>query len=348
MQTSLSLRSLSLISLYLNRRAFLWQMAMGAGLAVSNGGCQQAQSVAHLRIGINDWIGYAIARYAQSSGILEKRGLQVDFIEFLNLQDATRAMLRGALDATFTTTWDLLHSGLPDEQPVILMVCDISNGADGIVARSPLKTMPDLKGKRVGVKLGTINELILLEALKQYDIPLQTIKIVDISNQIAANQLKKNLIDAAVLWQPLLTQTAKDIQGSILYTTQDQDSLVVDVLATRKAFFQQKQAVISRFLWAWFDTMAILQKTPAVIFESLAKTLGYSSVDLMQDYAGVKPGTLALNRQFFGQNQRMQKILKETLELSTFNSYHSHVVHQNLLIPNHFILQAIEQWQAPV
>ncbi len=347
MKNAFSRLPLDMTALSLRRRTFLWQMMMGTGLAMGNRQCQQPQSVAHLRIGINDWIGYAIARYSKSSGILERRGLTVDFIDFINLQDATRAMLRGGLDATFTTTWDLLHSGLPDEQPVILMVCDISNGADGIVARPPVKKMSDLTGKRVGVKLGTVNELILLEALNLHNISPQKVNIVDISNQIAANQIRKNLIDAAVLWQPLLEQTAKDIQGSIVYTTQEQDSLVIDVLATRKPIFQQKREALIRFLWAWFDTMAILEKTPNIIFESLAKTLGYSSVDLIQDYAGVEPGTLALNRQFFGKNQRIKLVLRDTINLSSTDADHSRIVHHDLLVPHDFILQVIDQWQDP-
>lgn len=347
MKNSFPSWSLGWATSYLKRRNFLWQMMMGTGFTLGHWGCRPTQSIAHLRIGINDWIGYAIARYTQKTGIFEKRGLQVDFIEFINLQDATRAMLRGGLDATFSTTWDLLQAGLPNEQPVLLLICDISNGSDGIAARPPLTTMNDLQGKRIGVKLGTINELILLEALSLHGISSKKIKILDVSNQIAANQLRENLIDAAVLWQPLLEQTAQAIQGSIVYTTKDQPSLVIDVLATREQLFQEKQDAFTRFLWAWFDTMAILEKSPSVIFNSLTKILGYSTVDLIQAYAGVKPGTLALNRQFFGENKRIKQSLKDTLNLLAADENYSQTVRPDLVIPANFILQAIEQWQNP-
>ena len=244
----------------IGRRTFLSNMVMGTGLALGHWGCQPTNQITNLRIGINDWIGYAIALYAQKTGIMEKRGLQIDLIEFVNLQDATRAMLQGSLDATFSTIWDLMSTSVTSAQPVILLVTNVSHGSDGIVARSPLKSMEDLPGKRVGVKLGTVNELILLEALKLHKISPKTIKMVDISNEIAANELRNNKIDAAVMWQPLLSEIAQEIQGSIIYTTKEQDSLVVDILATTNQTFQAKKAAFGQFIWAWFDTMAILKQ----------------------------------------------------------------------------------------
>ncbi len=117
----------------IGRRRFLSNMVMGTGLALGHWGCQPTPQITNLRIGINDWIGYAIARYAQKAGIMEKRGLQIDLIEFVNLQDATRAMLQGSLDATFSTIWDLMSTSVTSVQPVILLVTNVSHGSDGIV-----------------------------------------------------------------------------------------------------------------------------------------------------------------------------------------------------------------------
>jgi ABC-type nitrate/sulfonate/bicarbonate transport system substrate-binding protein len=83
----------------MNRRSFLTAL----GLILGQVSCQNQETKTYLRIGINDWIGYAIARYTKAVGIFAQRGLEVDFIDFLNLQDATRAMMSGSLDASFST-----------------------------------------------------------------------------------------------------------------------------------------------------------------------------------------------------------------------------------------------------
>ena len=327
----------------MGRRTFLSQMAMGTGLALGHWGCQPTPQMTNLRIGINDWIGYAIALYAQKTGIMEKRGLQVDLIEFVNLQDATRAMLHGSLDATFSTIWDLMSTSVTSVQPVILLVTNVSHGSDGIVARSPLKSMKDLPGKRVGVKLGTVNELILLEALKLHKISPRVIKMVDISNEIAANELRNNKIDAAVMWQPLLSEIAEEIQGSIIYTTKDQDSLVVDILAATNQIFQEKKAAFGQFIWAWFDTMAILKQEPKIIFQFLEKELGQPRDSLLESYAGLKPGNMALNRQMLGQPQNINLVLSQTNDLLIQNN-HAQSIYSSIIIPSDFLNSNLDQW----
>jgi NitT/TauT family transport system substrate-binding protein len=327
----------------IGRRTFFSQMVMGTGLAVTHWGCQSTPPLTSLRIGINDWIGFAIARYAKHSGLMKKRGLEIDLIEFMNLQDATRAVLRGSLDATFSTTWDLMNTSVLSAQPVILLVADVSYGSDGIVARTPLKSMKDLKGKRVGVKLGTINELILLEALNFYQISQKAITMIDVSNEIAADKLRTNKIDAAVMWQPLLGQTAKEIQGSIIYTTKEQDSLVLDILVTTNPIFQQKKSAFQQFIWAWFDAMAILKQEPEIVFEFLEKELGQSRDSLIQSYAGLKPGNIDLNRQMLGQSQKINFVLSQTNDL-LIQHHHSQTIRSSIIIPSDFITSSLDQW----
>jgi NitT/TauT family transport system substrate-binding protein len=327
----------------IGRRTFLSQMVMGTGLALTQSGCQSTPSLASLRIGINDWIGFAIARYAKHSGLMEKRGLEIDLIEFMNLQDATRAVLRGSLDATFSTTWDLMNTSVLSAQPVILLVADVSHGSDGIVARSPLKSMKDLKGKRVGVKLGTINELILLEALNLHQISRKEIEMIDLSNEIAADELRNKKIDAAVMWQPLLGQTAKEIQGSIIYTTKDQDSLVLDILVTSNPTFQRKKSAFQKFIWAWFDAMAVFEKEPETVFEFLEKELGQSRESLIESYAGLKPGNIDLNHQMLGQSHKIDFLLSQTDDLLIQNN-HSQTIRSSIIIPSYFITSSLDQW----
>jgi NitT/TauT family transport system substrate-binding protein len=156
-------------------------------LAMMGNGCHENEESHPLRIGINDWIGYQIIRYAQQSHLLKKRQISLDLIYFSNLQDATRAMLNGALDATFTTLWDLMQPSPYHERvkPMILWITDISHGSDGIVARPPVQSLADLKGKKVGVKFGTINQLILLEAIALNHLSAQDLIWINLVDDVA-------------------------------------------------------------------------------------------------------------------------------------------------------------------
>ncbi|MCC3508139.1 MAG: ABC transporter substrate-binding protein [Microcoleus sp. PH2017_17_BER_D_A] len=204
---------------------------------------------------ITSWVGFDIALYAQASGIFKQRGLKVELIRFENQQDSSRAAMRGSSDAAFTSFWDVMQVDSGDSKPLVLMTTNISAGADGIVAQQRIKSVANLQGKKVGAKLGTVNHLILLEALKVNQIKPSNVQILDYSNEVSAQKIKEGEIDAAILWEPMLGDTAKSINGNIIYTTKQVDSLVIDTLMSSDKIVKAKKAELKQFMLAWFDVM---------------------------------------------------------------------------------------------
>ncbi|MFN9942623.1 MAG: ABC transporter substrate-binding protein, partial [bacterium] len=96
-----------------------------------------------------------------------------------------------------------------EEKPVVVMVVDISAGSDGIAASPDIKSVKDLKGKKVSAKFSTVSHLVLLEALQANQIKPEEVEVLDVINERAANMLKKGEISAATLWEPLMQSTAK-------------------------------------------------------------------------------------------------------------------------------------------
>ena len=50
---------------------------------------------------------------------------------------------------------------------VIILITDYSNGNDMIVARPGIRSVADLKGKKIGVEIGLVDHLLLLDGLKK-------------------------------------------------------------------------------------------------------------------------------------------------------------------------------------
>ena len=259
-----------------NFLSFLFVLTLGLTLVVNGCVGRDNNELKTLKIGINDWPGYNIALYGEEAGLFAKRGLDVDFIPFDNLQDASRAVLSGSLDATFSTMWDAMQVDSRKDKPALVMVTDISAGSDGIVAQKQIQSIKDLRGKKVAAKLGTVNHLILLEALQLEQIPPQEVEIVDLDNDIAQEELKKGKIDGAVLWEPSLSSTAEAIEGNILFTTKDVDSLVIDCLMTRSSFVISNKDKLTQFMLAWFDIMDAVENQPKKVFAVVANQLGQS------------------------------------------------------------------------
>ncbi|MEG3849200.1 ABC transporter substrate-binding protein [Microcoleus sp. herbarium19] len=306
----------------------------------------QNQPLKPLRVGITSWVGFDIAFYAEPSGILKQRGVEVELIRFENQQDASRAVMRGALDAAFVSLWDVMQAEPGDGTPLVLMTTNISAGADGIVAKPEIKSVADLRGKKVGAKLGTVNHLILLEALIAHKIKPSEVQILDYSNDVAAEKIETGGIDAAVLWQPLLGEIAKKIKGNALYTTKQVDSLVIDILMSSDSRVKAKKAQLKQLMLAWFDVMHAVETSPTKVFETVGEKLGQSGESFARDYAGLKPGNITLNRRMFAENGRLNSAKTELVQLLQSDPRHGRAIREDVKIDGSLVNEAMAGWKS--
>jgi NitT/TauT family transport system substrate-binding protein len=297
-----------------------------------------------LRVGIANWAGFDIALYAQQAELFKKRGLEVEFTRFQSSQDASRAVMNGSLDAAFTSLWSTMQVPPGQENPSLLLVTDISHGGDGIVATAGINSISDLKNKRIGAKLGIVNHLILLEALKKYQISPVGLDIKDLTNNVAIEWLKKGKLDAAVIWEPLLSKTAKEIGGKVIYTTKEVDSLVIDVLMSRSGLVKKKQEEFERFILAWFDVMKAVETEPKAVFDSVAAQREQSSESFASDYSGLKKGDRTLNEQMFQPNGRLQEVIPKTIELLKEDKQRGRIVRETVDIESAPMMEALRKW----
>ncbi|MBN3926139.1 ABC transporter substrate-binding protein [Nostoc sp. NMS4] len=306
----------------------------------------QNQSLKPLRVGITSWVGFDIALYAQPSNIFKQRGLEVEFVRFDNQQDSSRAVMQGRLDAAFVSFWDVMQVDPGNGKPVVLMTTNISAGADGIVAKPAIKSVEDLRGKRVGAKLGTVNHLILLEALKAHQIKPSEVQILDYSNEVAAQKIGTGEIDAAVLWEPMLGETAKRIKGNVIHTTKQVDSLVIDILMSSDNMMKAKKAELKQFMLAWFDVMHAVETHPTEVFNAVGKKLGQSSESFASDYAGLKKGDITLNKRMFAADGRLNSAKADIIQLLQADPRHGRVIRQDVEIDPTLVNEAMAEWKS--
>jgi NitT/TauT family transport system substrate-binding protein len=307
-------------------------------------GCgTQSPSLETLRVGIPHWVGFDIVLYAQEEGIFEEHGLDVELVRFESSQDATRAMLRGSLDASFTSLWDVLQSDPGGDSPAVVLVTNISHGADGIVSQPGIQSVADLQGKRVAAKLGTVNHLILLEALKLHQIPPDKVTVEDLSNEFASELMKQGQLDGAVIWEPLLGETAQATQGNIIFTTDELDSLVIDVMATRSSLAQTQPQALTRLLEAWLDIMHAVDTQPDEVFEIVGAQLGQTGDEFASDYAGLKKGDIAMQQQMF-ESGRLAEAIAQMSEMLKSDPRAGRMPRQDVEIKGDIVQAAIEAW----
>ena len=111
------------------------------------------------------------------------------------------------------------------------MLTDYSNGNDMIVGKPGIKTLKDLKGKKVGIETGLVEHLLLLNGLKAAGMSESDVTLVNAKTNETPQVLASGQVDAIGAWQPVSGMAMKALPGSRpIYTSAKAPGLIYDVL----------------------------------------------------------------------------------------------------------------------
>ena len=112
--------------------------------------CAEPTNTQALRLGTNIWPGYEPLYLARELGYLDNN--QVRLIEYTSTSQVIKAYRNGLLDAAAVTLDEAISLLSNGENPRLVLVMDISNGADVLIGQAGFKQVVDIKGKRIGVE----------------------------------------------------------------------------------------------------------------------------------------------------------------------------------------------------
>lgn len=214
-------------------------------------GSAHAQALRTLRVAHDFWVGYAGYYVAIEKGFFKEAGLKLVDKAFPSPADGIVPLIQGDVDVhlstldTFVTAED--HS--PGSIRIIGLI-DSSHGADAVIAKASVADITALKGKTVGVAIGQTSHFLLLKALASQGVPATAVKLVNLNGDDAGNAFAGGKLDAAVTWEPFITQGLSQ-GGHVLYSTADAPDLIINAIAVKPASLKKKRAELTAFLKAF-------------------------------------------------------------------------------------------------
>jgi sulfonate transport system substrate-binding protein len=186
----------------MRRRVFL--TASLAGIAATAAGSFASADVRELRIGYQKNGVLVIAR---QQAVLEKRlapsGVSVDWVEFSSGPPMMEAMNAGSIDFGQVGDTPPIFAQAAGANIVYVAGQPITNG-QGILVRpdSGIRTVADLKGKRVGLAKGSSAHNVTIIALEKAGLQYSDITPVYLNPPDAAAAFARGSIDAWAIWDP--------------------------------------------------------------------------------------------------------------------------------------------------
>ena len=221
-------------------------------------GCMREPETA-LRIGTNVWIGSEPLYLARELGRLDPQAVQL--VEYPSASEVLRAFRNQAIDGMVISMDELFGLAADGLQPRIILVVDISHGADVVVGRRGMRTMQDLKAKSVAVESSALGAFVLSRALALNGMQASDVNVVHLESNEQSSAFEKGLVDGAVTFDPYRAQFLRAGAKTLFDSTQIPGE-IVDLLAVRASVFDKEPKAIQALLSGWFDAIDYMQRDP--------------------------------------------------------------------------------------
>jgi sulfonate transport system substrate-binding protein len=189
----------------MHRREFLKLACLGgAGAVVARAARAQSGAVRELRIGYQKNGVLVIARQqAVLERLLAPRGIGVKWTEFGSGPPLLEAINAGSIDIGQTGDMPPIFAQTAGAAIVYLAGQPITNG-QGVLVKdaSPIRTLADLKGRRIGFTKGSSAHNVTIMALEKAGLTYSDVTPVYLSPADAAAAFARGSIDAWAIWDP--------------------------------------------------------------------------------------------------------------------------------------------------
>ncbi|MFM2480904.1 ABC transporter substrate-binding protein [Celerinatantimonas sp. YJH-8] len=284
-------------------------------------GAHATDSIGSLKMGIEPWLGYGLWHVASQDGLFKKQGFsKVDIVNFTEDKDINAALASGQIDAANIAThtaMGMIAAGLPVKAVLLL---DQSNTADAMLVDSSIKSLKDLKGKRVAYEEGTTSDILLHSALSSVNMSDKDIIAVPMPASNAGSALITGNVPAAVTYEPYLTVAKKNLPNlNMLYSGASDPGLISDVLVVRQSVIDQHPEQVAALVQVWQQSVAHYKAHPKHDRAVVSTAVGATPAELATAFDGVKYIDLSTNKTMLEGDFRTQTfphILKAAKEAS--------------------------------
>lgn len=248
---------------------------------------QTAVAATPVKVAHATWVGYGPLYIAQDQGYFDAEGLDVNLLIIEDEAQYAAALASGNIDGLGNVIdREVIHfaKGAPE---TVIFAMDESSGGDGIVAAGEIETVNDLKGKTIGLDKSSTSYFFFLSVLDQYDVTEEDVTILEMGSSDAGAAFVAGKLDAAVTWEPWLTNASKREGGHVLVSSRQMPKTIVDVFVLNSNYVKEHPKVPLKMTRAWNKAVQWYRANPDKGNEIMGKAMGLTAEDMAGMASGV-------------------------------------------------------------
>lgn len=256
--------------------------------------CGQESASVALRIASSPWPGYEPLYLAKEIGYLPPSRAT---IYELPSSDITLESFRNRSADIATLTLDevmeLLQGGVKLR---ILLALDTSNGADAVMASPAIKTLPDLKGKRIAILNIPLGVYMLSRTLDAAGLRRDDVQVFPAAESVHGLWYRQGKADAFITFDPFKSELQK-MGAHVLFDSSRIPNEIFDLMVVHEDVYLQRRDEVCDIARQWFRAHEYMQAEPGRAASQIAKRLGVTADDYRGMVAGIRTPTRAENLQ---------------------------------------------------
>ena len=288
-------------------------------------------------------IGYQVIPNAE---LLAKRlgwyeqvlGVPIEWKQFESGRDVNTAIAAGGIDIGLvgsSPASNAVSQGLPYD---VIAIHDVIGNAEALAARAPIKTIADLKGKKIGAPFGSTTHYSLLQILQLNGIKPEDVTLLDLNPSDLLAAWTRGDIDAAYVWQPTL-QKLYDNGGTKLIGSDEVAAKgfpTFDLSVATHDFSSKYPEVVAAYVQTLSRAVEFYRANPDQATEYIAQELNITPAETKAQIEGLiwltadeqiattyfgttdKPGALGQALKTTADFLLAQKVIRSTPELAAF------------------------------
>ncbi|RKZ97558.1 MAG: nitrate ABC transporter [Gammaproteobacteria bacterium] len=255
-----------------------------------------AEQESPLRVGTNIWPGYEPFYLARELGYYEQQ--PVHLVELKSATEVIHAIRNNTIEAAALTIDEAMLLLELNIDVCIIAVTDISNGGDVVLGKPGIKSLSQLKGKRIAVEHTALGALMLGAMLKKADLSINDVLVVPKTVDEHVSAYRKNKVDAVVTFEPyrsiLLAEGAQ-----LLFDSRAIPEQIIDVLVIRKDAVKNHTQSIKTLVHGFFKAAHYLKEKPQDAAKRMASRLNLTPEEVLLSYDGLIMPSLNDNKRLF-------------------------------------------------
>ena len=205
-----------------------------------------------LKVAVGLWPGSETLTIARERGLLTDDNVRI--VEMTWSSAAMRAFGNRVVDAAVLSLDEVLRLRQNGQDVRVVMVMDISAGADSLMALGAISETAMLKGKRVGVELRTAGMYLLERALERAGLSVNDVEIIPLNLAETEAALLDGEVDAIVTSQPWQSRLL-EAGATNLFNSSMVPGEVCRVLAIRGDVLKSRRKELQKMVDAHFKVL---------------------------------------------------------------------------------------------